>query len=281
MNSGVVQMLVASLFFTSMNVMVKFLPHIPPYEIVFFRCVISFVLSIGHLTAIGVPIFGNNKKLLLTRGILGICALTMFFTTLQNIPLASAVSIQYLSPILTAIFGIWILKEQVKRFQWFFFAIAFGGVLLIKGFDPRISLFYFIIGICAATVSALAYNCVRKLRHSDHPLVVVLYFPLVGIPVTGLISAFNWVVPTSTDLLLLLGIGVATQVAQVNMTKAFQNERIAQMSGIRYTGILYALLFGYFFFGETYHWVAFLGMLLVISGVLFNIFFKVRFKESE
>lgn len=271
---GVVHMLIATVFFTLMNVLVKFLPHIPSYEIVFFRCVISLVITVGLLKRYHIPLFGNNKTYLILRGVFGIIALSMFFTTLQHIPLASAVTIQYLSPIFTTIFAVFFLKERVKFWQWVFFGVSFAGVVLIKGFDDRVSLKFFLIGIAAAIFSGLAYNCIRKLKNSDHPLVVVLYFPLIGMPVTGIISAFNWVMPRPIDWLILLGIGVFTQIAQVQMTKSLQAEAIARVSSVRYLGIVYALIMGFVFFGESYGMIAIIGILLVISGVMLNITFK-------
>ncbi|NNC95934.1 MAG: DMT family transporter [Chitinophagales bacterium] len=264
-------MLVATVFFSIMNLLVKFLPHIPSYEIVFFRSLISLIITLSLLRTYRIPIFGVQKKYLILRGIFGVTALTMYFTTLQKIPLASAVTIQYLSPIFTTIFAIFILGEKVKRIQWLLFAIAFAGVAMIKGFDSRIETKYLILGILAAIFSGLAYNMVRKVKNTDHPWVVVLYFPLIGTPVTGIISAFNWVMPDLRDCLILLGIGICTQIAQVQMTKSLQSELISKVSSVRYIGVIYALALGFIFFGETYKPLSFLGIVLVAIGVILNI----------
>ena len=205
-------------------------------------------------------------------------ALSMYFTTLQKIPLASAVTIQYLSPIFTSIFAIWILSEKLSWQQFAFFGVSFAGVALLKGFDSNIDNTYFILGLGAAIFSALAYNMVAKVRYTDHPYVVVFYFPLIGLPVTGAISFLNWVPPQGWDWLILLLIGVTTQIAQVNMTKALQSENIATVSSIRYLGIIYALLISVLYFGETYTWLTVAGMALVVIGVVLNI--RYRFKHK-
>ena len=118
--------------------------------------------------------------MLLLRGLFGTSALYLFFTTLQNIPLAPAMTIQYLSPIFTSVIAIFVLKERVKAPQWIFYAIAFSGVLLIERFDDRVSIFYATLGIVSALFSGVAYNLVRRLREKEHPLTVVLHFQLFG-----------------------------------------------------------------------------------------------------
>ena len=119
-------MLGSTLAFSMMQICVKFLPHIPATELILFRSIISLILSIYMLQKIGIPMLGNNKKVLLMRGIFGTIALLLFFTTIQNIPLASAVTIQYLSPIFTALFAAVFLKEKMQVRQWLFFGISFA-----------------------------------------------------------------------------------------------------------------------------------------------------------
>ena len=138
------------------------------------------------------------------RGVFGTIALSMFFYTLQQIPLASAVTIQYLSPIFTALFAAIFLKEKMKLKQWIYFAIAFGGVALLKGFDERVSLSFMLVGIISAMFSGMAYTCIRQLKETDHPLVVVFYFPLLATPIMGVLSYFQWVKPIGKDWLILL-----------------------------------------------------------------------------
>ena len=274
MTRGIYFMMLATFIFSCMNVMVKFVSHIPAVEIVFFRSVISLVLSYAMLKPKGVSVWGKNKKILLMRGLSGAVALVLYFITLQKIPLASAVTIHFLSPIFTSILGVFIAKERVKPWQWVFFGIAFSGILIIQGFDVRISPVYAGIGILAALLSGLAYNFIRKLNTSEHPLVIVFYFPLVTLPLTGTYSAFHWVSPQGFDWLFLLGIGITTQFAQYFMTRAYQTEELSKVSSLNYIGILYALGFGYFLFHESYAPLVFLGMVVVLVGVVLNIWYK-------
>ena len=194
-------------------------------------------------------------------------------------PLASAVTVQYLSPIFTAIMGITMVKEGVKPLQWLFFLISFSGVVMVQGFDNRIEPVFLLVGIGSAFFAGLAYNTIRQLKQTEHPLVITFYFPLVSLPVTLLLMiGTDWVSPTWNDWLVLLFIGIAAQTAQYYMTRAYQSsDEISKVASLKYVGVVYALTFGYFIFGETYPAAAYAGMMIVIVGVIFNVWYK---KES-
>jgi len=267
-------MLFATLFFSLMNVAVKLLPHIPAVEVVFFRSLVSLVLSLGFLKAAKIHIWGKNYKLLILRGASGAMALILYFRLIQEIPLASATTILFLSPVFASILGIFFVKEEVRPVQWVFFIISFIGIVMVKGFDARIGLIYLLMGFSSSLFSGIAFNCIRKLNTSEHPFVIILYFPLVTLPITGIWTFFDWVTPTGIDWLILLMVGVLTQIAQYFMTRSFQNEEISKVASLRYLGIIYALIFGYLFFDENYTILVYAGMALTIFGVVLNIWFK-------
>jgi drug/metabolite transporter (DMT)-like permease len=273
-SKGVQYMLIATVCFAGMNVFVKLVSHIPPVEIVFFRSLVSFFMSYIMLKSQNVSVWVNRTNILIGRGLVGAVSLSIYFYTLQQIPLASAITIQYLSPIFTAILGIFLLKEKVKPLQWIFFAISFGGVVMIQGFDARVSLGLASLGLVAAFFAGLVYMFVRKLSHTEHPLVIVFYFPLVTLPLSGAYCLFDWVHPEGWDWLILLLIGVLTQIAQFYMTKAYQEEVLAKVAPVKYLGIFFAILFGLVIFGENYALLAYGGMVLVLVGVVLNVWYK-------
>ncbi len=274
MSTGVRFMLVSTFSFSLMQLCVKFLPHLPAHELILFRSIISLVLSLGFLVPNRINPLGNNRRLLLMRGFFGMMALSLFFLTLQELPLASAVTIQYLSPIFTSIIAIFILGERMRGRQWLFIAIAFAGVVVLKGFDERVSTLFLLLGIASSLFAGAAYNCVRLLKDSDHPVVVVFYFPLVATPVMAVLSWFEWVTPVGTDWVWLLLLGVFTQVGQLYMTKALQAEKANLVTSMKYLGAVYALVYGYFLFDETYDLLSLLGIVLVLAGVVLNVVFR-------
>jgi len=268
---GVKHMLLSTFWFALMNAMVKKLSYLPTMELVFFRCAIASAIGFALLKKQQVSWIGTNRKLLFFRGLFGTVALYTFFLTLQKMPMGTAVAIQYLSPIFTTIFAVYILREKVKPIQWLFFLISFSGVLVIKGFDPRISAAMLAVGLLSSVFSALAYNMVRSLKQKEHPLVVVLHFQLFGAIVGAFFLAYEYKSPAFTDWIYLILIGIVTQLGQYYLTKSLQSEKIAKVSILNYLGIIYALFFGWWMFDEHQHLSTLFGILLVVGGVVVNI----------
>jgi len=271
-------MLAAVLTFSIMNVLVKMLPHLPAVEIVFFRALVSLILSLAVLYRKKLNVWGTNRKILLLRGLFGTSALILFFYTLQVMPLASAMVVHYTSPIFTALIASWFLGEKMRKLQYLFLLISFGGILLVKGFDSRVEWIDVAAGVGAALLSGAAYNCIRKLKFTEDSHVIIFYFPLIAMPSTLLLSmfVFGWVWPSIWDLLLLLAIGVLTQIAQIFLTKAYQSEEANTVAAVTNFGIVYALGMGWLFFDEGFSWKVLGGMALVIFGVVLNLGMKKR-----
>ena len=274
---GVKSILGAVLLFSLMQIGVKYLDRIPAHEIVFFRALVSLIVGYLLIRKLGLNPWGNNKPLLLARGLAGTAALTMFFYTLQNMPLASAVTILHLSPIFTIIIASFMVKEPPRPIQWLFFVVSFAGVIMIKGFDQRVTPIDLMIGIGAAFFAGLAYNVIRLLKDSDHALVIVFYFPLVTVPIIGAYTLFHWVTPNLIEWLILIGIGLVVTAAQILMTRAYQLEKAANVSNYNYLQIVLALFFGYVIFGELIGPLGLAGIALIVFGVIMSS----RFRQEE
>lgn len=279
-------MLVSSLSFAIVNLMVKILtnsndlfPSIqdyPPYELVFFRSVVSLAISFAIIRHKKIPFFGVNKKWLIIRGVFGATALTLFFYTLKNLPIAVATTVQYLSPVFTVIFAIFINREKVKPIQWLYFLIAFSGIVFIgfgKGNSTvdQIHPFWLLTGVISAILSGVAYNAIIKCKTTDAPITIVMYFPLIAAPVMFIIMIFQpYVFPKGIEWGLLLLIGIFTQLAQIFMTKAFHFTEASKVTPIKYFGAIYAVLIGFFIFNESLSFYVSIGIVLILSGVLLN-----------
>ncbi|TNE82181.1 MAG: DMT family transporter [Bacteroidetes bacterium] len=271
MNKAISNILLSGFFLALMNVLVRYADNYSVFQLIFFRALVTLLISYAVIKKHGLNPFGNDKKHLILRGVFGFIGLTLYYLTLKHMPLAAAVSIQYLSPVFTAVLAIFINKQKMSWFTWLFYALAFAGVLVIRGFDARIELLILLAGIGSAVASGAAYNMIRKIGKNDDPNVVVFYFPLVTLPLV-LIPAINtWIWPKDMlEWLILIGIGITTQYGQVFMTRAFQHSNLAGVAIFQYFGIFYALGFGYFLFSETYNWLSIAGMFLVIAGAVGN-----------
>jgi drug/metabolite transporter (DMT)-like permease len=212
--------------------------------------------------------WGTRKDLLIARGVFGTISLTTFFYTLQFLPLGTALTLQYLSPIFTTILGVWLLRERAAPLQWVLFGLSFLGVLVIRGFDSQVSTLLLLAGIGSAFSSAWAYIMIRQAKDTEHPLVIILYFPLVAIPAMVLLTWDRWVMPEGWQWLLLLLMGVFTQGGQYFMTKAYQAAPVSKVAIFKYTGILFALGFDFWIFDATYSPWVLLGIGLVVAGII-------------
>lgn len=273
---GILYMLLASFFFALMALCVKLLQNIPVLEVIFFRAVISSLLCLFGLWRAGVAPLGNNRRLLVFRGVAGALSLAQGFWLIQTIPLAAATTLTHLSPIFTTLIAVWFVKEKVTPLQLGFFVLSFLGVVMIQGFDLRISVWHLLIGISASFCMGLAYNSVRKLGADEHPLVIMFYFPLVCLPFTAVYSYYYWVQPQGWEWLYLLLMGITTQLGQYFMTLSYQIAAVSRVAIVNYTEVLFAIALGFVLFGENFNLLTYAGMALVVSGVVLNLGLKAR-----
>jgi len=268
LSPGVIPLVLSVLFFALMNVGVKLIPGIPAHEIVTFRALVTLVVGYVLLRIKHLSPWGNNKPLLLLRGLVGTCALVTYYYTLQMMPLTTAVTVQYLSPFFTLAISAALLREPPRPIQYPFFLLAFAGVALVKGFDPDVTLFELGVGVASALCSGIAYNLIRKLKQYDAALVVVFYFPLVTVPLVGSYTVTHFVTPRTYELVVLLLVGLATTIAQIFLTKAYQTDRASNISIFNYLGILFAIVFGVLLFHEIPRALALVGVALIVLGTV-------------
>ncbi|MCF7560694.1 DMT family transporter [Sabulilitoribacter multivorans] len=274
-------MLISTIAFACMNGTVKYLVHVDAFQIVFFRSLSSLFFTFGFLFKNKIPILGNNKKLLILRGIVGVTSMSLFFMSTKYLPIGTAVSLRYLAPIFAAILAVFFLKEKIKSWQWVFFFIAFSGVIILKGFDAQINTYGLILILAAALFSGMVYVLLSKIGKGDHPVVVVNYFMVIATIVGGLGAINNWVNPVGEEWLLLFGLGVFGYFGQVYMTKAFQVASTNQVAPLKYMEVIFTVLFGIFIFTEIYTMWSLLGIALIILGLVLNVNYKSKLQTKK
>jgi drug/metabolite transporter (DMT)-like permease len=267
-------MLLSTLSFAFMNAIVKYSIGYPTMQIVFFRAFGTLVITFSYLKFAGISQWGNQKKLLIYRGIVGVAAMALFFWGVHYISVGSAVTLRYVSPIFAGVLAVLFLKETIKPLQWVFFLVAFFGVYLIKSFDASNSNFGIFLVLLAAFFSAVVYILITKIGKGDHPVVVVHYFVLIGTLVGGVGSFFVWKPPVFSDFLLLSSLGFFGFFGQLFMTKAFQNAQAHMVAPFKYVEVLFTLFFGVFILFETYNIYHLIGTFLVIFSLVLNVLYK-------
>ncbi len=272
-------MLFSSMAFAVMYLLAKKLSHYGGFELTFFRAIGTWVLALGYLLIKGISPIGNRPKWLLARGITGGLSLLLFFTAIEHVPITAAVAIRYLSPLFGIVFALWFLKERVRPIQWFFFLMAFSGVVLLKGFDGRIDGFGLVLILASAVLGGTTLFIVRYIGKSEHPLVIITYFTgtamLLGL-LGMLFSEGAYQAPSQEDLIPIVAIGLVGFVGQVFMTIAMQIEVASKVMPLKYLEAVFLLGLSFVFLNETYGLYALLGMLLILAGNVLNVFTKKR-----
>ena len=267
---GVLYMAAAALGFSAMSVLVKLAStRLPTGEIVLARAVVTLIVSYGMVVRANLSPWGKERGRLVFRGVLGFGGLTCYYVALAHLPLADATVIQNTTPLVTAVLAWWILKERVGWSTALALACGIGGVLLIvhpsgSGLDP-VGLAF---GLGAASCSAIAYVTVRQLARTEHPLVIVFYFPLVAMPLAIPWAVADWVTPEPTDWLLLIAIGLTTQVGQVFLTMGLSLERAGRATSVGYLQVIFAMIWQTVLFDDPPTLTTLAGAALIVGGTI-------------
>lgn len=270
LSRGVLYMVASALGFSAMSVLVKVATtRLPTGEIVLARAVVTLVLSYLMVRRADLSPWGTNHAGLALRGVLGFGGLTLYYLALAHLPLADATTLHNTTPLLTAVLAWWILREAIGWSTAIAIACGIAGVLLIvhpsgTGLDPVG------VGVAlgAALCSAFAYVTVRQLARTEHPIVIVFYFPLIATPLALPWALATWVTPAPIDWLLLVAIGLATQVGQVFLTMALAIERAGRATSVGYIQVAFAMGWQWAVFGDPPTVWTIGGASLIVAGTI-------------
>lgn len=277
---GVRYMILSALGFALMSASVKYVSvhGIPLFEIVAARALVSLIISYLDVKRKGISVWGNNKRWLFARGAVGTLALMCVYYAVTALPLAEATILQYVHPVFTALLAVLFLKERVQPATLACIALCLLGVftMVYPSFDasgvgelPMLSVGIALLG---AFGSSIAYVIVRKLSRTEDSSVIIFYFPLVALPVSAMLIGDDFVMPDITLILILILVGIFTQVGQFGLTKAMQTQTAGNASAYSYVQIVFSALLGVVLFNEVPSIWTLLGGSLIVTGALINVF---------
>ena len=212
--------------------------------------------------------------MLILRGVVGVTSMALYFRAIQLMPVGSAISLRYLSPFFAAGLAIWILHERMIKWQWLFFILAFAGIVMLKGFDPRISFSALIIILISAFFSGVVYVIIRKIGFSERPSTVVNYFMLVASLVGGIGCLIHWKSPQGIEWMVVSGMGVFGFFAQFFMTKGLQLAETNVIVPFKYAEVVFTVMAGWIILGEYQPWQGIVGILVIIIALIGNFIVK-------
>jgi drug/metabolite transporter (DMT)-like permease len=271
---GVRYMLGSAFFFSLMTLFVKAAgQRLPSQEIVLARGLVTLILTYGMVRRAGLSPRGGRRGILLFRGLVGFAALTCFYFALTRLPIAEATVLHYTSPVWTALIAAPLLGEPVTRLVLGASLVSFTGVALIArpgflfgGLASDLDLLAVGIALVGALLSSGAYVAVREASKTEHAFVIIYYFAFVTVigPLPAVARFAVW--PSGGEWLVLLGVGLATQLAQICLTRGLSLVPAGRAMTVAYTQILFAALWGALFFAEYPDGWTVVGALLVIIG---------------
>ena len=285
---GARYMVLSTLGFALMGMFVKLSSArgIPVLEIVAARSLVSAVISFLDVKRKGIALFGQRKGLLLARGGVGALALFCVYYALVSMPFAEATMLQYLHPMFTAMLAVLFLKERLHFSTLLCLLFSFIGVIIIVqpnaifgapvpygthyGMGSESS-WAVIAAVAGAFGSAVAYVLVRKLSATEDSSVIIFYFPIMAFPLSLLLLGDDFVMPEGITWLLLLCVGVSTQIGQVGLTKAMQTETASRATSFSYLQVVFAVVLGWLVFSEIPRASTLVGGALIILAVIVNV----------
>ncbi|MES2148218.1 MAG: DMT family transporter [Pseudomonadota bacterium] len=279
--------LLASLLFSLMGVGVKLASSACPIsEIVLVRGLIGVALLGAMVRHRGGSLRTGVLAAHLWRGISGVVSLWLWFLAIASLPLATAVTLNYMSPVWTAcavvVAGWW--WQTGKRLEWPLLAaigLSFAGVTLVL--RPAFAAEQWsgaLMALASGMLASLSYVLVRRMSREGEPgYRVVFYFSLVNVLAGALGMLFDGAavsLPGWRGAALLVAVGVSGTVAQMALTRAYRTGKTLVVANLQYSGIIFSSSWGILIWGDRFDWHVWLGMFVIMASGLAATFYNLR-----
>ncbi|MFC3057643.1 DMT family transporter [Paenirhodobacter populi] len=283
---GITLKLTSVVLFVAMSAMLKATADtVPPGELVFFRSFFGIIPILGWLVIVhglhgGLAVKQPGSHIL--RGIIGTTAMALNFAALAFLPLPEATAIGYAAPILTVVFAALFLGERVRIVRISAVVIGMTGVLIVlwpqlgghvgETMGTSNETFGAMLALIGAGFSALAAVQIRRMVNFERPTAIAFWFACTASALSLFTLPFGWVMPTPEQAVLLIGAGLLGGAAQILMTTGYRYADASLLAPIDYASILFALVIGYYIFGEVPAATTLLGAAVVIAAGVLIIF---------
>jgi drug/metabolite transporter (DMT)-like permease len=280
-------MLCASLLFAAMGVCVKFASaQYGAGEMVFYRSLVGALFIFGLTRVRGVPLATALPAMHFWRSASGVVALMLWFSAIGGLPLATAMTLNYMSSVWMALFliggGVLVGAARVDGRLVAAVLLGFAGVaLVLRPTVEQQQLWHGLIGLFSGMLAAMAYLQVTALGRAGEPEERIVFYFSIG----GLAAGALWMLArgasehTPRGLMLLLAIGLLATVAQMMMTRAYRIGRTLANASLQYLGIVFSFVFGVLLFDDPVTLSAIAGMVLIVGAGLYATLLRSRRQE--
>jgi S-adenosylmethionine uptake transporter len=275
-----------------MSVCVKFAAvHFSTFELVFYRGAIGTLLMAIACQRKGISLRTRVPQMHTWRAFTGVVSLAAWFYAIAFLPLATAMTLNYMSGIWVAAFlvGATLWKgnlQDVKRQIPVVLTVVisfFGVVMVLRPTIEQNQVLAGLVGLSSGMIAAMAYIQVAELGRQGEPVErTVFYFSLAAAASGALVMLFTgtseWVWPQAW---LLLPIGILAALGQWCMTRAYNDGATMVVANLQYSGIVFSALFGLFLFGDQIPWMGWGGILVIVSSGIAATALNARNKASS
>lgn len=274
-------MILASLFFATMSVCIKFAAsHFNTFELVFYRGLIGMVVMASLCRAQGVSIRTPVPLMHVWRSVIGVASLSAWFYAIAHLPLATAMTLNYMSSVWIAAFlvgGALLMQRQGEALKGqgplvLSVLAGFGGVaLMLRPTVASDQLLGGLIGLLSGVFSALAYLQVSALSRAGEPESRTVFYFSAGATLVGAVGVAvggtsAWVWPQA---LWMLPIGLLAVLGQLCMTRAYASGATLLVANLQYMGIVFAGIYSVVIFNDDLPLLGWVGMgLIIVSGIV-------------
>lgn len=203
-----------------------------------------------------------------SRGMMSFAAMSCTFYALPRLPLATFTTISFTMPLFVAVLAAVYLKEQMSLKKAFFLLMGFAGVIIVvqpgHGFMSHAAM----IGLLSAFLVAIVTIYIRRLTATEHSLAIVMWFSVSGCILSFIWMIFDFRAPTAFDALMMVMSGLMGGIGQVLLTQSYRFGPVSLLTTLEYSGLLWALFFGYIFRNEIPTHTMLAGALLIIAAGL-------------
>ena len=267
---GAMWMLVAGFLFGCMGVLVKLgAQYFSNIELVFYRSFIGLIVIYAIMRQRGGTLATPHWASHLWRGASGTIALLLFFYCITVLPLSTAVTLNYTSPLFLTLLMMLVVKERFHAPLTVAIALGFVGmILLLHPTLERNQIIPGLLGLTSGFFAGIAMLNVRELGRSGEPAWrIVFYFSLIATLISGVAMLLDTVHPvTLQSLPILLGLGTSATLAQLALTRAYSTGKTLVASSLSYSAVVFATIFGILLWHETLSLSSWIGMALIISS---------------
>lgn len=262
-------MILSAFCFAVMNLLVRMSGELPAFQKSFFRNLVAVIFALIVLLRShgGFHWQKGNLKYLLLRASVGTVGIVCNFYALGHIPLSDASILNKMSPFFVILFSLLLLKEKLTAVQGGAVFLAFVGTLfIIKPSFQNIDLLPSFIGLMGGLCAGFAYTMVRVLgKRQENGALIVFFFS--GFSCLSMLPflVFDYHVMTISQLLMLLGAGLAAAGGQFSITAAYTQAPAREISVYDYSQIIFATLLGFIFLGELPDWYSVAGYVIIVS----------------